>query len=79
MVRVPSGGRKKKLNASVAAMERIEASINPHVLATTSTSNRYANPVVVELTGKTRAANVSTAKPASDRIIRTGRGFKSSL
>jgi hypothetical protein len=76
-VRVPTGGRKKKLKARVAAIERIDASIKPHVLATIRTSSRYANPIVVALTGTRRcAANVRAARPASENNIRIGREFK---
>jgi len=58
-------------------MERTEASIKPHVLATTRTSNRYANPTVVALTGiSLRAATVTAAKPAMDSRIRIGRELK---
>ena len=40
MVRVPVGGRKKKLKASVAIIEHNEAARNPQVLAMTSTYNK---------------------------------------
>ncbi len=40
MVKVPTGGRKKKLSESVAAIEATAASRNPQVLARTSTSSR---------------------------------------
>src|SRR5512139_3163526 len=76
MWKVPTGGRKKKLKVKVAAIERIEASINPQVLATMSTSSKYKNPTVVALTRNTRAASVSAAMPASDRSVRTVCEFK---
>ena len=50
MLNVLTGGKKKKLKASVAAMEVMEASTNPQILAITSTSNRYAKPAVVAFT-----------------------------
>ena len=53
IVKVPTGGRKKKLKVSVEAIEQRAASRNPHVLAMTSTNNKYANPAVVALTGIT--------------------------
>jgi hypothetical protein len=40
-----------KEKVSVAASEAMEASRNPQILATISTSRRYANPWVVALTG----------------------------
>jgi hypothetical protein len=40
ILNVPTGGKKKKLKARVAAMERMKASIKPHVLATIRTSSR---------------------------------------
>ena len=45
-----NGGKEKKLKASVAAMEVMDASTNPQILATTSTSKRYAKPAVVGFT-----------------------------
>ena len=67
MVKVPVGGRKKKLKASVAPIEASNASMNPQVLATINTSSRYANPTVVALMGiKLYAANVMIATPATD-------------
>jgi len=78
-VKLPTGGRKKKLKARVAAMESMEASIKPQVLATARTSSRYANPTVVALIGiNLCAANVIAAKPASDNSTRTKRDFKDS-
>ena len=56
IVNVPTGGRKKKLKTSVEAIEESDASKNPHVLAMTSTNNKYANPAVVALTGITLEA-----------------------
>ena len=40
IVKVPMGGRKKKLKVSVAATDARDASMKPHVLAITSTSSR---------------------------------------
>ena len=51
MVNRPTGGKKKKLKVSVAAIEATEASKNPQILAMISTSSRYAKPMVVALTG----------------------------
>src|SRR5438132_9703290 len=65
MVSVPTGGRKKRLNATVARSEDTSASTNPQVLATTSTNNRYANPIVVAFTGtRLYPTNVRSATPA---------------
>jgi hypothetical protein len=50
MVKVRSGGKKKKLYMSVAAIEEIAASRKPHVLATINMYNKYANPTVVAFT-----------------------------
>jgi hypothetical protein len=50
-VNLPTGGKKKNLNVSVATIEVIEASKNPQKLAMINTRSRYANPVVVALTG----------------------------
>jgi len=47
------GGRKKKLKASVAATEATVASTRPQVLASTSTSSKYAKPTLVGLCGMT--------------------------
>src|SRR5437016_4553230 len=71
MVKAPMGGRKKKLNASVAAIEASNASMKPHVLAMINTSSRYANPTVVGLFGiKLRAAYVTITTPARDDTTR---------
>jgi hypothetical protein len=51
IVNLPTGGRKKKLKVSVAAIEVTAASTNPQTLALISTRSRYANPAVVALTG----------------------------
>ena len=51
IVNFPTGGKKKKLKVSVAAIEAIEASKNPQRLAMINTKSRYAKPVVVALTG----------------------------
>ena len=51
MVNLPTGGKKKKLNVSVAAIEAMEASKNPQKLAMINTKSKYAKPVVVALTG----------------------------
>ena len=53
-VNVPTGGRKKKLNRSVASNEDRAASRNPEVLATIRIRSKYANPTVVAFTGITR-------------------------
>jgi hypothetical protein len=67
MVRRPTGGKKKKLKHSRAAIEEIEASRNPHSLAMTSTYSKYPNPTVVALIGNQRkATNVIIATPATD-------------
>jgi hypothetical protein len=50
ILNVPTGGKKKKLKASVAATEVTDASTNPQMLATTSTSRRYEKPAVVAFT-----------------------------
>jgi hypothetical protein len=47
---VPTGGRKKKLRTRVAAIDRMEASTNPQMLAITSTTSRNAKPAVVAFT-----------------------------
>lgn len=71
MVKVPIGGRKKKLKASVAPIDASDASMNPHVLAMINTSSRYAKPTVVGLLGiRLRATKVTTATAPSDDIKR---------
>jgi hypothetical protein len=73
-VKVPTGGKKKKLEANVAATEAIEASRNPHVLAMRSTYSKYANPTVVALTRITlEAVKVMTATPAIGANSRNAR------
>jgi len=74
IVNLPIGGKKKKLKRRVARTEANAASRNPHALAMTSTSSRYANPTVVVLTGMRRfATNVTIATPAKDTSNRNGR------
>ena len=53
-VNVPTGGKKKKLNRSVASSDDTAASRNPEVLATIRISSKYANPTVVAFTGMRR-------------------------
>ena len=74
IVNLPTGGKKKRLKRRVARTEAKAASRNPHALAMTSTTNRYANPTVVVLTGIRRyATNVTIATPAKDTTNRSGR------
>jgi hypothetical protein len=74
MVNLPTGGKKKRLNSRVANKDARAASRNPHALATIKTSNRYANPTVVGLTGTTLyAANVTIPTPLKAIKTRTGR------
>jgi hypothetical protein len=54
MVKVPTGGRKKKLNPSAETMEVNMASTSPHFVAAPSTSSNIINATVVALTGTTQ-------------------------
>jgi len=73
-VKVPTGGRKKKLNRSVAKIEDRAASTNPHMLARTRTTSKYANPMVVAFSGISRCpTNVTTATALSEATIRKER------
>ena len=69
---LPTGGKKKKLKATVAAMEARDASRNPQTVAMINTSSRYAKPTVVAFTG-TRPwhTHVTSATPARDDNIRS--------
>src|SRR6266404_6298647 len=51
IVNLPTGGKKKKLNVSVAAIDATAASMNPQKLAIINTRSRYAKPAVVAFTG----------------------------
>jgi hypothetical protein len=74
IVNLPTGGRKKKLNVSVAAIEASADSTKPHVLAINRTSTRYANPTVVALTGISLCAvYVTIATPVSEHSNRNAR------
>ena len=74
IVKVPTGGKKKKLKTRVARIDDTAASKNPQVLAMLKTSSKYANPTVVALTGITLCAtNVTTATPPNDAKNRNGR------
>jgi hypothetical protein len=48
---LPIGSKKKKLKASVEAIDASEASTNPQTLAIINTNRRYAKPIVVAFTG----------------------------
>src|SRR5262250_3125372 len=50
MVKVPTGGRKKKLKQSAAAMESGIAYRNPHAAATERTARKKVSATVVGLT-----------------------------
>jgi hypothetical protein len=76
MVKVPTGGKKKKLKTRVARTEESAASKNPHLLAMISSSSRYTNPTVVALTGSTLyPMNVMVATPAKHIDSRNGCRF----
>jgi hypothetical protein len=64
MVKVPTGGKKKKLKTSVARIEDSAASTNPQVLAMIKTTSRYANPTVVAFTGTMLRATTVTVTTA---------------
>src|SRR5258706_4587575 len=72
IVNCPTGGKKKKLNVSVAAIDATDASRNPQTVAIINTSRRYAKPTVVALTGTTRCPiHVINATTASDNDNRS--------
>src|ERR1700681_3443521 len=65
---------------SVAATDVIAASRNPHVLATASTSSRYAKPAVVAFTGTSlNATNVMIATAPRQTNNRNTRLIKSAF
>ena len=50
-VKVVTGGRKKKLNASTAASEVVTAAASPQTVAISRTASRNVRAAVVALTG----------------------------
>ena len=66
MVKVPTGGRKKKLKQRVAISEIIADTRKPLVAATPSTTSRKKKPAVEGFAGSSlKQANVTAAIPAS--------------
>jgi len=54
MVKCPTGGRKKKLNASAATNDMKTATVSPQFADTISTARRKLNATVVGFTWTTR-------------------------
>jgi hypothetical protein len=50
IVKLPSGGRKKKLKQSIASTAVVEAGVLPQRVATNNTTSKNANATVVGLT-----------------------------
>src|SRR5262245_17602363 len=65
MVSVPTGGKKKKLNANMAATEAAGASVMPHWVAIRRTATTYVSATVVGLTWISWNAEVITATVAT--------------
>ena len=77
IVKVPTGGRKKKLKASIAAIDVTMAIRSRAVVAAPSTTSSSASEIVVVLTsGITRSSDVTTVMAArlamAARISRAG-------
>ena len=66
MVKVPIGGRKKKLYARVASTDKKIAQRSPQEAETTSTASRNANPAVLALACRRRQRVTSTATRAQE-------------
>ena len=65
MVKAPIGGRKKKLNASMPAIEVTMDSVKPQPAAAASTTSSMYSAAVVALTGSTQRFTVTTTISAA--------------
>src|ERR1700693_4340424 len=71
MVKVPIGGKKKKLKHNTATTEAVIDSTSPHLAAMNRMATRYAKPAVVALTDTARKQNqVMAATIAATIAIR---------
>ena len=80
MVKVPTGGRKKKFNVSIAATDATSATCRRAMVAVPSTTSNSATAAVVGLTsGIMRSSPVTAAivarLPSSMMTFGVGRGL----
>jgi len=73
MVSVPTGGKKKKLKQTAAAMDMGTAYRNPHAAATERMATRNVNATVVGLTCShftyTKTISATSATHVTDRKV----------
>src|SRR5689334_18671741 len=77
MVKVPTGGRKKKLNRAVAAIALTSATRNPQNAEVIRTTTRNVRAAVVGFTGRNRRySTVTAASPAAAAIMRASKSLR---